>query len=289
MKQKIKISIICSISLILMTTSIWAKNVKAVFNEKPVRIDGKTDDWPGVKLYKDYGGRIQYSLRMDQKDLYILFKINKNKFISTLFSNGIKIWFNQKNQKNKYGINFVSKTISSERFVQLLEKKYGILPQEKKKQIYRNKSYVLHQSIIIKGNNREFVPVNLNVKETSSFKIAGTKKEQVVIEFKIPHALQKKLLNVVNIQKEIQLVLEWGGMTDAIKKRRLKRVKKMNGDMGGSMSSGMSGGMSGGSMGGSMGGSRDPRPKYKTIDPKKYSIKLKLTLPIDKIKRIIKK
>jgi hypothetical protein len=260
----------------LLTT---AKTIGVIYTYQPVNIDGQMDEWIQIKRYQAYSGNVEYSFKIDNQNLYILFVFRSPKLLSTFSSSGMKIFlFNSRGGSRELGVHFIKKTLSPGQMVELLEKRYGPIPDDKRREIYNRSEYHIYQNRVIREDRKETASIRLNARESCTFKIAQVPPESMVAEFRIPHTVLREILGKEQLPDEMRLIFEWGGMTAEMYNQQLK-MQQAQSHQESTQEERIS------SITEDRDGVDQPYAYYgsENIGPKKYTIKLKLGLPVDKI------
>lgn|GEM_PF-3006080 len=258
----------------------WGKTLGVIYTYQPVEIDGKTGDWENIARYKSYGGNVEYAFKMDKSNLYILFVFNDPDLLSTFSSGGMKIFINpSSSRKRELGIHFIKRTLTAGQMVELLEKRYGPLPEDRRREVYSRPQYHIYQSVIIKEDRQETTSIQLNARESCAFIVAEESDGRVIAEYKIPHPVQREILKAEQLPDEIRLVFEWGGMTSEMYQQQMK-MRQARSHSGNTQEDRIS----------SITEDRDgvDQPYLsagaRNLGPQKYTINLKLGLPVEKLK-----
>lgn len=218
-----KKSLYIKILLILFMTSVFSFNsyaaeelIKSHWLSSPVNIDGSQEDWGGIELFLDKKVETECALKNNDTTLFILYVLKDPKFLSSIQSSGLTIWFNTEGEKKKdYGVKFLKNMVSAADYIASLEQQKGPLSEEDKKKILENPSYVFHQVDLI---NKKKTPSQLDVNEEASKSVfrTGVKQKVMVYEFAVPLSMFPEL----EPAKILKVGFEWGGMTDALRKQR---------------------------------------------------------------------
>ncbi len=215
------------------------KELKSHWVSSPVRIDGSTNDWAENDLAGWKKGKVDYAFKNDAENLYILFIFRDPKYLSSISATGLTVWFNSEGKKKKYyGIKFMQKRISADALISRLEKEKGPLPEEEKKEILNNPSYLINDTEIINKKSKS----RSQSSESSEIKPAVFRvmKQQKSLVFEFGINLKRMMEQVpgsgIEPGKKVKVGFEWGGMTKEMKaevKRRsaaLERTRSSGGD-----------------------------------------------------------
>ena len=222
---------------VIMVASVYLFSKEDLINShqltSPVNIDGSPQDWGEIESYLDKKVETECAFRNNGETLFILFVLKDRKYLSSIQSSGLTIWFNTEGKKKKnYGINFLQKMVSAADYVTYLEKKRGPLSETDKNKILANPSYIFYQADV----------QNKKKKNASQQAEEGEVKEAVFrsqrqgqglgYEFAIP--LQRLTESAPGVGAEpgavIKVAFEWGGMTEELRARQLQRAAKSESD-----------------------------------------------------------
>ena len=215
------------------------KEFKSHWVSSPVKIDGAKNDWAENALASEKKVKVDYAFKNDAENLYVLFIFKDPKYLSSISATGMTFWFNSEGKKKKnYGIKFMQKRISADELISRLEKEKGPLPEEEKKEIRNNPSYLINDTEIInkKSESRSQAYESSEIKP-AVFRVMKQQKS-LVFEFAISMKRMKEQAPGMGIEpgKKVKVGFEWGGMTKEMKaevKRRsaaLERSRSSGGD-----------------------------------------------------------
>ena len=201
--------------------------VRSVWAAQAPKIDGASKDWEGVALFAAEKGGVQYALRNDGSNLYVLFIITDPKLRSTIEELGLTLFVDPAGQESKdYGILFRRKRITANESIALLEKQ-GPVSDEQKEKMRTTAFYNFYFSEVV-NKKGETVPVPAGAAGPSAmFKFAAEKKS-LVFELVIPLQRANPALPGLGIGpgEQVSLGFEWGGPTDA----QLKAIVRARGE-----------------------------------------------------------
>ena len=227
------------------------KTVVSNWTLSPLNIDGSSVEWGSDVLNTEKNVSVEYAFRNDAENLFILFIFKDPKYLSTINTTGITLWFNTEGKrKKKYGITFVKQRVPAEAFISILEKQKGAISEEEKNNIRVNPYYFIHNTKVTDKESRSNAQ-SAGGGETDLAVFRSMRQQKTVVyEFAVP--LKKLTENAHGIGTEpgkiIKVGFEWGGMTremiEALAKRNedaAARPEQAN-RAGGSWSKGAAGG-----------------------------------------------
>lgn len=196
------------------------KGLKSNWTSTPVKIDGFNDDWSGVTLALEKKVKVDYAFKNNAENLYVLFIFKDPKYLSSIGATGMTLWFNFEGKKKKnYGIKFIQKKIPPQALIDRLEKDKGPLPEEEKKRIQANPSYLVNDTEII-NKKAKSSPQPSEKKEGKAAAFRFMKQESaMVFEFAIPLKNIADLGSGMEIKPgdKVKVGFEWGGVTKEMK------------------------------------------------------------------------
>jgi hypothetical protein len=187
----------------------------------PVKIDGQTNDWDDQVFHFEKKTSVNYAFRNDAENLYVLIVFKDPKFLSSISLTGMTIWFNSEASKKKnYGIRFMTRPISADEYIAMLEEKAGAVSEAQKAQIRANQRYVFYDHERIDKTSEE-TPSHFT--ETQDLRIPlfrnSAQEKTVAYEFFVPLKRLAELSAEIGADpgKTIQVCFEWGGATKGMK------------------------------------------------------------------------
>lgn len=193
--------------------------VRSVWAAQPPKIDGASKDWEGVALSAAEKGGVQYALRNDGNNLYLLFIIGDAKLRSTIEELGLTVFIDPTGQESKdYGILFRRKRITANESIALLEKQ-GPVSDEQKDKMRATPFYNYYFTEVV-NKKGETVPVPAGVAGPPAMFKYATEKKSLVFELMIPIKRVHPALPGLGVGpgEPVSLGLEWGGPTEEQRK-----------------------------------------------------------------------
>ena len=192
----------------------------------PVDIDGSPQEWGEIKPYFDKKVKTECAFRNNGETLFVLFVLTDRKYISSIQSSGLTIYFNTVGKKKKdYGINFLQKMLSAADYIAYLEEQRGPLSEADKNKILANPSYVFYQADVQSKDKKKDTPSTDESENKLAIFRTGRQGRGLCYEFAIP--LQRLTESEPGVGAEpgdvIKVGFEWGGMTEEYRTRQLQR------------------------------------------------------------------
>lgn len=222
---------LCLVLSLLSGASAADKAVASKWAAVHPTVDGKDNDWAGDQLTLEKNVSVNYAVRNDGENLYILFVFNDARYVSTLEFTGMTIYFNTQGKKDKSrGIRFKRKNATGDDLIAAMERQGMQVPEEKKAE-YRVKGsrYILFDAEVInkKGEVIPFEGVSTGAADVPTFR-AGRSGKSLVYEFRVPLAGADVHPAGIGAApgKDIKVGFEWGGMTEEMKRMRMAEMSE---------------------------------------------------------------
>jgi hypothetical protein len=264
MKTKSLLTNIAIIASILLMATIGLskdKVVQSTWITQAPRIDGMGDEWQMEVMTSEEKVGVEYAVRNDGQNMYILFIIKDPIYLSTIKSTGITMYFNTEGKKKKdHAFLFVRRQVTPDELIAYLEKRGQALTEEQKQQYREKPAYnVFMAERVGKKDIKISQPPQIPDTIWPAFKNTWREK-QAIYELMIPLPQSETSPEGIGIQpgESLKVGFKWGGMT----KELLERMSAgEDGRTGGIIDT--RGGISGTEVGGG-GGVRSPRTAPKT-------------------------
>jgi len=218
-------TISCVLAVLAMTLPIVAKDkvlVESKWTIAPVKIDGAKTEWEEDILVADNDLDIRFGFKNDLNFLYFLLVFNSPKSVSTIDGTGLTLWINAEGKDKKtYGLKFYRKMITADELIDNLTKQGQTLSDEQIKKIKATPQY---RSYACDPLDKKGKPITIPGAGTGTFRAARFEKG-AVYEYIIPMAFLQDPASSAKWDPAAPLSvgLEWGGMTEAMKKARTAR------------------------------------------------------------------
>jgi hypothetical protein len=97
-------------ALVMLTgliTGCGNTEFKSAWRDRQITVDGKDNDWTGVKAYSIEDPEVSLGLLNDESHLYLLVKTHDRSLLPRLIGGGLTVWLDLTGKKNKtFGIRF---------------------------------------------------------------------------------------------------------------------------------------------------------------------------------------
>ncbi len=243
--------------------------VQSKWAAAPPAIDGQIEEWQGETMSSQKSVGVEYALRNDGENLYILFVFKNPKFLSSIEMTGLTMYASTSGKKDKdFGVKFTKKTVNGQQLIDYMEKQGQPLSEQRKQEIIDNPQFVVYEATAINKKGEEIFPSGpVPDVDLPGFRY-GRLQDQVVYEIRVPLCSRDHHPTGIGAEpgKDVKLGFEWGGMTEEMKAAMRDRR----------------GGMTGADMTGERAtGSYDGRVPDVVQGPKKYSfwVDVKLAAP----------
>lgn len=186
----------------------------------PPSIDGQIEEWQGETMSPQKKMGVEYALRNDGSNLYVLFVFKDPKYLSSIEKTGMTLYASTSGKKDKdFAVRFVKQAVNGEQLVAYMEKQGQPLPEEKKKELIDKPQFVIFAATAVNKKGEEMFPSGpVPDVDLPGFRYARIQ-DQIVYEFRIPlcaRELHPAGLGA-NPGQDIKLGFEWGGMTEEMK------------------------------------------------------------------------
>jgi hypothetical protein len=194
--------------------------VQSKWAAAPPEIDGQIEEWQGETMAFQKNVGVEYALRNDGSNLYVLFVFKNPKFLSSIEMTGMTLYASTSGKKDKdYGVRLVKKTVSGAQLIDYMEKQGQPLSEERKQEIINKPQFVIYEATAVNKKGEEIFPSGpVPDVDLPGFRY-GKAQDQVVYEIRIP--LCPRDLHPTGLGaepgKEVKLGFEWGGMTEEMK------------------------------------------------------------------------
>ncbi len=203
------------------------KEVLSAWALAPVIIDGSDEEWGEAAVCFEKKYRVNYGFRNDEKNLYILFQFNDVSYLSSIAETGMTVWLSPEKGKKDYGIRFLKKSVPTETFLNILSQQRRAIPEEEKEQLKQKAFHPIHIVQVIHQKDSPLRLVSNEEHPPARFRSMSTA-DRVTYEFIFPFPVGKNL-DLPSGARGGQIIhvgFEWGGLTEEMKKERLKRLQE---------------------------------------------------------------
>ncbi len=224
-----------------LASSVFAQN--QVYRSKnvtmPKQIDGQGQDWEGDNFLSFAKAGVDYSIAHDNKYLYLIMVFKNAEGLSTADRTGIYVYFSQAGKKKKdTGFHFQEKIVTAEEAIARLESYGEELSEERKNQIREKKMFIFFEGQPVgKDFKNELAKIKDQKIEPAIFRYKinrergqprptgprGSGFQNAVFEFRIPLIVAPGLKPFLEPGKPVSVGIEWGGMTEEMKKEAMAR------------------------------------------------------------------
>ncbi len=191
--------------------------VESLWASGPMTIDGVAQEWDESTPVIDDKSKVEYALRNDERNLYIIMVFKNPLYKSTLDYTGMKIYFTTGAKKSKdFGILFQKKQLTAEGLIANLQQRGQVLTEEQKAEIRKKATHIVFSEEIIKPK-KAVAPADPAVETDPPIFRTIEKGRLSVCEFRIPLSRVNQLGGIgAEPGQSILLGFEWGGMTNQI-------------------------------------------------------------------------
>ena len=199
------------------------KSVESKWAAQPPTIDGLDDDWKEIVLTSEKKVKVDYAVRNNAQNLYVLFVFKDPKSLSNVNATGITLYFNTEGEKKKdHAFHFIRKKVTPDELIAYLERRGESLTEEQRQAIYAKPAFIVYMAEKVEKKGKEISKVTQTPGTLKPrFKIS-TKDKEIIYEFRVP--LAKSEISPLGIGAEpghtVKVGFEWGGMTEELLKRK---------------------------------------------------------------------
>ncbi|MCX8161092.1 MAG: hypothetical protein N3G18_09240 [Candidatus Saccharicenans sp.] len=200
----------------------------------PKQMDGQENDWEGANFVNFKKAGVDYALAHDSEHLYLILVFKNRDGLSTAEEGGVFIYLSQPGKKSKdFGYHFVRKMVSAEEAIARLESYGESLTEERKAQIRERKMFAFYEGEPVgkkfkadlqRIKGQRFEPAVFRARLERAKRGPGPVVQgqdgfqKAVFEFRIPLRPSPALPALLEPGKPINLGIEWGGLTEEMKK-----------------------------------------------------------------------
>lgn len=218
------------ILMLVITTTGFSKEkfVQSKWTAQPPKIDGLDEDWSEVVLTSEKKVKVDYAVRNDAQNMYVLFIFKDPKFLSTINATGITLYFNMEGKKKKdYGLHFIKKQVTPEELIAYLEKQGDVLTEQQIQSIKAKPAYIVYMAEWVeKKGKKASEATQIPGTWRAAFKI-NRKGNEFIYEFIIPLVKSETSPGGIGVEpgQNLKIGFEWGGMTEELKKAMKARTR----------------------------------------------------------------
>ncbi len=201
------------------------KSVESIWASSPLRIDGLVSDWKGDPFHLEKKVKVEYAFRNDSDTLYVFFKFNDLKYLSSIETTGMTLWIDTKGKKKKdLGVKFTKKKIPADEFIASLEKQKRVISDDQKKSLKARESYFISQAEAVDKKGDPFEQSDVTDAVIGAAFNVSVQQAEVTYEFRVP--LQNLARTILGSEAEpgdvVGVGFEWGGLTDEMRRKYMK-------------------------------------------------------------------
>jgi len=201
------------------------KSVESIWAASPLTIDGLINDWKGDPFHAEKKVKVEYAFRNDSDTLFVFFKFNDVKYLSSIEITGMTLWIDTAGKKGKnLGVKFTKKKISAEEYISILEKQQGAISDEQKESLRASAFYFISQAEAVDEKGNPFEQGEDREAAIGAAFNVSVQQDAVTYEFRIP--LKNLTGTIAGNEAEpggiVGVGFEWGGLTDEMRREYMK-------------------------------------------------------------------
>ena len=219
-----QISLFIFMLVLAMTGFSKEESVESKWAVQPLTIDGLDDDWTGDVLTSEKKVKVDYAVRNDAQNIYVLFVFKDPKFLSTINDSGITLYFNTEGKKKKdHSFHFIKKQVTPDELIAYLERRSELLTEEQRQTIKEKPGYIVYMAERV-GEKDKVASKATQIPDIlkPAFRI-NRKGKELIYEFRVPLAKSETSPEGIGADpgRTVKVGFEWGGMTEELLKRRV--------------------------------------------------------------------
>jgi hypothetical protein len=210
--------------ILIISVSGFAREelVESKWAAQPLTIDGLGDDWEGVVFITEKKVKVDYAVRNDAQNMYVLFIFKDKKYLSTVNFTGITLYYSTEGKKKKdHAFNFAQRKVGPDELIAYLESRGEVLSEEQKQSIKAKPAYNIFMTDRVGKKDEEI---------SEKFQAAGAQRpgfkmsrkgSELIYEFRVPLIKSETSPRGMGVDpgQTIKIGFEWGGMTKALAER----------------------------------------------------------------------
>jgi len=209
--------------LIFVTTGFSKEDfVQSKWTAQPPTVDGLDDEWKGDAMTFEKKVKVDFAVRNDTQNMYVLFIFNDPKYLSNINATGITLYYNTEGKKKKnHAFHFIKKKVTGEELIAYLKKRGEVISKEQMQSIEPTNTYSVYMTERTGKRDKEIsitapIPAVMN----PGFKI-NRKGDAFVYEFSVPLIKSETSPRGMGVEpgQSLKIGFEWGGMTEELMKR----------------------------------------------------------------------
>ncbi|MGB7294049.1 MAG: hypothetical protein WBC70_00530 [Candidatus Aminicenantales bacterium] len=186
----------------------------------PPTIDGQIEEWQGDTMSFQKNVGVEYALRNDGSNLYVLFIFKDPKHLSSIEMTGMTLYASTSGKKDKdYAVKYVKKTVSGEELIAYMEKQGEPFSEERKQEIIDKPQFIIFAATAVNKKGEEIFPAGpVPDVDLPGFRY-GRQQDLIVYELRIPLCSRDHHPAGIGADpgKNVKLGFEWGGMTEEMR------------------------------------------------------------------------
>jgi len=212
------------ILMLVITTTGFSKEkfVESKWTAQPPKIDGFDEDWSEVVLTSEKKVKVDYAVRNDAQNMYVLFIFKDPKFLSTINATGITLYYNTQGKKKKdHAFHFIKKQVGPDELITYLEKQGDVLTEQQIQSIKAKPAYIVYMAEWVgKKGKKASEATQIPGTWRAAFKI-NKKGNEVIYEFRVPLVKSETSPGGIGVEpgQNLKIGFEWGGMTKELRDR----------------------------------------------------------------------
>jgi hypothetical protein len=181
----------------------------------PVKIDGKSDDWPPAGSFVDTKAGSELRFQNDGRNLYVLLVVKKLEALKSAETTGMTIFHGpSRGKKPGSGVLFLAKDVTAEDIIRWRESQGALLTDGEKAEIRKSARQPLFLAFAVGAKGSMYGPLVRRQIDTDppDFVVSGGAGE-ATYEFRIPLASPESVPGGIGAEpgQTVRISFDWGG------------------------------------------------------------------------------
>ena len=212
------------LAVLVLPLAAKDKFVQSKFTPTPLQIDAKIEEWTPDEILTEEKVGAKFAVRNDASYLYVMLSLDDPKFQSSVEQTGLTFWiYPELKDKKTHGLHFYRKTVTVDELIKEMESQGQTLTPERKTELKARPQYQVFACDVV-NKKGEAVP-HPGLTGTATYRTAQAQKTKV-FEFVVPIVLLDDPKSEMKIDpaKPFKFGMEWGGMTEQMKRERANQL-----------------------------------------------------------------
>jgi hypothetical protein len=182
-------------------------------------VDGQAEEWPPDMLSLQKKLKIDFAFKNDDRNLFILMVFKNSKSLSSIDATGITVFYGPAGSAGREsGVLFITKELTAEEFIALLENQGTPLTEKDKEVLRINSQHVVFEAYAVDRQGKTIPPPAARFDMDPPVFKAGKRDKLVIYEFRVPLApagLPPAGMGASS-GEAVRVSFEWGGTSKKV-------------------------------------------------------------------------